>query len=93
MAATREGLVVSQVSQNNLFGTGQKLMGSAKLGSKTQEIDLRFTEPWLFDRRLSFGIDATKWKYQYPEYTKDAYGGAVRFGFPLRCSIVIPERK
>ena len=78
------GFGILQVSQNNLFGTGQKLMGSVKLGSKTQEIDLRFTEPWLFNRRLSFGVDLLKWKYEYPEYTKDAYGGALRFGFPLK---------
>jgi outer membrane protein insertion porin family len=49
-----------------------------------QEIDLKFTEPWLFDRRLSFGVDVVKWKYQYPEYAKDAYGGSMRLGFPLK---------
>ncbi len=72
-----------QISQNNFLGKGQKLAGTLKFGGKTQEIDLKFTEPWLFDRRLSLGVDLVKWKYQYPEYTKDAYGGAVRFGFPL----------
>jgi outer membrane protein insertion porin family len=78
------GFGVLQVSQNNLFGTGQKLTGAAKLGSKIQEIDLKFTEPWLFDKRLSFGVDLTKWQYEYPEYSKDAYGGALRLGFPIR---------
>jgi len=72
-----------QISQNNLFGKGQKLAGTIKFGSVTQEIDLKFTEPWLFDRRLLFGADLLKWKYEYDEYTKDAYGGALRLGFPL----------
>ena len=72
-----------QISQNNLFGKGQKLAGTVKFGGVTQEIDLKFTEPWLFDRRLLFGADILKWKYEYDEYTKDAYGGALRLGLPL----------
>lgn len=78
------GFATFQISQNNLFGKGQKLVGTVKVGGLIQEIDLKFTEPWLFDRRLSFGTDILKWKYEYPEYTKDAYGGALRLGFPLK---------
>ena len=75
---------VFSISQNNLFGKGQQLSGTAKLGGTAQEIDLKFTEPWLFDKRLSFGTDLLKWKYEYTDYTKDSYGGALRLGIPLR---------
>lgn len=72
-----------QVAQNNLFGYGQKLSASARLGGRTQQFDIRFTEPWLLDKPLSAGIDIYKWERQYDEYTKDSLGGALRFGFPL----------
>jgi len=72
-----------QISQNNLLGFGQKLMASARLGSRTTDLDIRFTEPWLFDRPLSAGVDLFKWIVEYDEYTKDSLGGALTFGFPL----------
>jgi outer membrane protein insertion porin family len=71
------------ISQNNLFGRGQQLVGSATIGGRTQNIDIRFTEPWLFDRPLSGGIDIYSWERDYDEYTRDSLGGALRFGFPL----------
>ncbi|MBW2015552.1 MAG: outer membrane protein assembly factor BamA [Deltaproteobacteria bacterium] len=71
------------ISERNLFGKGLKLSGSARLGSRTTEFDIKFVEPWLFDRRLSMGIDAFNWKREYRDYTKDSTGGALQFKFPL----------
>jgi outer membrane protein insertion porin family len=79
-----EGMVgMLQLAQNNLFGYGQKISASTRAGGKTQQFDIRFTEPWLFDRPLSAGVDAFKLKQELVEYTKDSMGGALRFGFPL----------
>ncbi len=71
------------ISENNLFGRGQQLVASVMIGGRTQNIDIRFTEPWLFDKPLSGGIDIYSWERQYDEYTRDSLGGALRFGFPL----------
>ncbi len=71
------------VRQNNLFGRGQRLSGTATIGSRTQNIDLNFTEPWLFDKPISGGITFYTWERQYDEYTRDSFGGALRIGFPL----------
>lgn len=71
-----------QVSQSNLFGRGQRLSASVRASGKTTQFDLRFTEPWLFDRRLSFGIDLYKWDREYDDYTRDSFGGALRFRVP-----------
>ncbi len=71
------------ISQNNLFGRGQKLSGTATVGSRTQNIDLNFTEPWLFDKPISGGITFFTWKRQFDEYTRDSFGGGLRIGFPL----------
>lgn len=71
------------VSQNNLFGRGQKIEAAASLGQRTQEIDLRFIEPWLMDKPISMENDLYKFKREYFEYTKDSLGGAIRFAFPI----------
>lgn len=73
-----------EIGQSNLFGRGQKLRASARIGSRIVEYDIRFVEPWLFDKPLLAGIDIYDWTIEYNEYTKESFGGALRFGFPLR---------
>lgn len=72
-----------QVSQRNLFGRGQTLSATTKLSTKNTEFDIRFTEPWFLDRRLSAGIDIFKWDREFDDYSRDTFGGALRFRKPL----------
>ncbi|GAF81781.1 unnamed protein product, partial [marine sediment metagenome] len=72
-----------EIAQINLFGRGQSVSAKASMSSKSTRYTLSFTEPWLFDKRLSGGIDLYDWRYKYNEYTKDSLGGRLRFGFPL----------
>lgn len=72
-----------EVAENNLFGTGRKLKALARIGSRIAEYNIRFVEPRLFDKRLSVGLDLYNWTVEYDEYTKDSFGGALKFGFPL----------
>ncbi len=82
-----------QVAQNNLFGRGQKLQASAKIGGLTTEFNINFTEPWLFDTRYSGSINVYRWKreyeeytyegQEYDEYTHDSQGGRFGLGFPI----------
>jgi outer membrane protein insertion porin family len=72
-----------QISRQNLFGRGQYINLNGYMGSRTTEFDLRFTEPWLFDRDLSAGINVYNWETEYDYYTKDSEGGALSFGFPV----------
>jgi outer membrane protein insertion porin family len=71
------------VSQNNLFGRGQKLMLSAQFGAISHYYNLGFTEPWLFDTRISAGVDLYNTRRDYDDYTIWRTGGGVRLGFPL----------
>ena len=72
-----------QIAEQNLFGYGQELKLAAKMGSRTQEFDIRFTEPWFLDRPIGAGVDLYKWEREYWDYTKDSLGGALRFRFPI----------
>jgi outer membrane protein insertion porin family len=78
-----DAIGMAQVSQNNLFGFGQKLQLAAKLGGRTTEFDIKFIEPWLLDTPISTSVNFYKWKREYDEYTKDSFGGALGFGFLL----------
>lgn len=72
-----------EIAQNNLFGTGQSLSGRFSVSSLATRYTVSFTEPWLFGKPLSAGIDLYNWEYEWDEYTKDSYGAKLRFGFPL----------
>jgi len=71
------------IEERNLFGKGQSLSASVQLSSRTTQFDVKFTEPWLFDKNLSAGIDLYKLKEENDYYTKDGWGGALRLGFPI----------
>ena len=75
---------VFEISQNNLFGRGQKIQASVKMGATSTRFDIRFTEPWFLDKPISAGVDLYMRTLEYNDYTRDSWGGALRFGFPLR---------
>ncbi len=76
-------MIMFQIQQTNFLGYGQKVSATASIGGETSEFSLHFVEPWLFDRPISLGLDAYKWKREYDEYTKDSVGGSVSLGFNL----------
>ena len=78
-----KAMMLFQVSQNNLFGRGQKLGLQASLGSRTTEFDINFTEPWLFDIPLTSNFNIYNWKTEFDEYTKDSFGGSIGFSYPI----------
>ena len=73
-----------EVRQNNLFGRGQQLSAQGVLGQLARRYRLSFTEPYLFDRPLSLGIDAYNWERSFTEYNRQSAGGSLRLGHPLR---------
>ncbi len=76
-------MTMLQISQINLFGRGQRLVVSAQIGSISQYYNISFTEPWLFDTRISAGGDLYRTRREYDDYTVLRAGGGARFGFPL----------
>lgn len=79
-----DGLFASgQITQRNLFGRGQYLGLKLYFGQKAQRYVLSFTEPYLFDHRLSLGGDIYNWLRQYSDFTKDAVGFRIRSAYPF----------
>jgi outer membrane protein insertion porin family len=54
-----------------------------RASTKSAYYDIRFTDPRIADTYLSGGVDLFKWNYEYDDYTRDSYGGSVRFRFPI----------
>lgn len=73
----------ASLSQSNLFGTGLKFNFSVLFSSISSRYTLSFTEPWLFDRPLSAGIDIFNTGREFPDFDIDEKGFGLRFGFPI----------
>lgn len=82
----------AELSQGNfdLFnwpptGGGQKLRLRGTAGTKRNDLELSFTEPWLFDRRLALTFNAFRRNRSYFSrlYDQRNTGGDIGIGVPL----------
>ena len=76
-------LFMAEVSENNIFGTGNRLSLAADISSVTNRYNLGFTNPRIFDSNVLAGFDLYNWKKEYDDYTKESTGGGVRLGHYL----------
>jgi len=69
---------------SNFLGRGESLTLSLQAGSRSENYQLAFTEPFLFDRNITGGVDVYKRTLRYiDQFTQEATGGNVTSGFPL----------
>jgi outer membrane protein insertion porin family len=69
---------------SNFLGRGESLTLSLQAGSRAENYQLAFSEPFLFDRNITGGIDVYKRSLQYiNQFTQESSGGNVLFGFPV----------
>jgi outer membrane protein insertion porin family len=82
-SAVDQAVVMGQVSQTNFLGYGQTLSLKASLGSKTNNYELSFIEPWLLDLPLWTKADIWKYTKEYDSYTLDTKGAGITFAYPI----------
>jgi outer membrane protein insertion porin family len=71
-------------STSNFLGRGESLTLSAQSGSRAQQYQLAFTEPFLFDRNVTGGFNLFKRSIRYVgQFTQESTGGVITFGYPL----------
>ncbi len=73
----------ASISQSNFMGTGIRLDLSGTVSHTSQRYVLGFTEPWLFDKPISAGLDIYNTEQTYPDFTLRKKGFDLRGGFPL----------
>jgi outer membrane protein insertion porin family len=71
------------ISQNNFLGRGWQLGLRIRAGANTQQGQISFTEPWLFDRPLAAGVDLFSTRRSFDEYQYDTIGGNLRLSHPF----------
>ncbi len=72
------------ITEQNLFGKGQRLNAKFDLGTVRQDFILGFTEPYAFDTPVSLGLDAFNSRRDNTEYVSRTTGFGFRVGYPLR---------
>ena len=69
---------------SNFLGRGESLTLSLQAGSRSENYQVAFTEPFLFDRNITGGVDVYKRTLRYiDQFTQEATGGNITIGFPL----------
>jgi outer membrane protein insertion porin family len=69
---------------SNFLGRGETLGISLQKGSQAKNYQVSFTEPYLFDRPISTGIDMYSRQFIFPgSYTEDETGGNTVVSVPL----------
>ena len=76
-------MFMSEVSQNNFLGKGQRVSLKANISGTSSQYNFNFTEPHLADSNLLFGFDVFNWMREYDDFTKDSKGFGLRFGYPI----------
>jgi outer membrane protein insertion porin family len=72
-----------RLAENNLFGRGQRLVLNADFGSIRRNFTLDFTEPYLFDTQLTFGIRLFNWELFFDDFTRGGTGASFRLLYPF----------
>jgi outer membrane protein insertion porin family len=69
---------------SNFLGRGESLTLSLQAGSRAENYQVAFTEPFLFDRNITGAVDVYRRSLRYVnQFTQDSTGGNVLFGFPV----------
>ncbi len=69
---------------SNFLGRGESLTLSLQAGSRAENYQVAFSEPFLFDRNITGGLDVYRRKLRYVnQFTQESTGGNLLFGFPV----------
>jgi outer membrane protein insertion porin family len=67
---------------SNFLGRGETFSITAQQGNRARNYQLAFTEPFLFDRPITAGIDVYLREIEYPgQFTQASAGGNIVYGF------------
>ena len=72
-----------ELSHPNMWGKGQRLYTKIELGGRLTNLQIGYTEPWLFSTRTSAGLDLYYTNRFWDYYTKRDIGFAGRVSFPF----------
>jgi outer membrane protein insertion porin family len=82
--STSDGAIFnSNISENNLFGTGRRGSIQLDVGSQRNNTVLSIEDPRLNDSQWSLGMDILQTDREYDDFTKSQAGGSLTAGYGL----------
>jgi outer membrane protein insertion porin family len=89
-------IVNLSIEQNNFRGKGQTVRASADWSAYSKSVSVGFTEPYLFDKNIAFGIDIFRRDYRSFDLTSDGNSRNTTYdesttGFQARLGIPLTE--
>jgi outer membrane protein insertion porin family len=72
-----------RISENNLFGRGQRIVFNADFGSIRRNIYIAFTEPYVLDTQLLGSITLYNTELDFNDFTRGSTGFSLRGLYPL----------
>ncbi|MCW1384731.1 outer membrane protein assembly factor BamA [Novosphingobium sp. KCTC 2891] len=84
----------ASIQQNNFRGRGQTVGASVDYSRYSRSVQLSFTEPYLFDRNVSFGLDVYRRDYNSFRYLNSSRNTTYKqatTGFQARIGVALTE--
>jgi len=72
---------MSEISERNFLGKGQKISLSFRISSKAIRYSLDFFDPYFRDTRYSLGWSIYDYKTEYSDFTKKSKGFSIKTGY------------
>jgi len=72
-----------RISENNLFGRGQRIVFNADFGSIRRNIYIAFTEPYVLDTQLLGSVTLYNTELDFGDFTRGSTGFSLRGLYPL----------
>lgn len=72
-----------QIGWPNVMGRGQAANVKTEFSKRKFNLELGFTEPWLFDTPTSAGFNLYHTAYNYSNYDEKRTGGSIQLGRPV----------
>ncbi len=72
-----------QISQNNFLGHGQSISFNTQASAIRTFFNFQFSEPWLFDTKLQFSVDAYNFDFLFQDFGRRSRGGNMSLGYPI----------
>ena len=82
-SSENDGFGMISIAERNLFGKGQNLKFDFKFSESNILYNVNFFEPYIFDSRVSGGVNVYKEEKEYDYYDKDAFGLGLRLGYRI----------
>ncbi len=80
-SSSEKFVFMTEISQRNWLGKGQKVSVAAKLGSRTTRYSINFFDPYFRDTRYSLGWSLYNYDVEYEDFIKDSLGGVLKVGY------------